>query len=365
MSFNASPPGSRSRPRPGSEGVILLPNAAITGIGRCLPGQVVTNADLEARLDTTDEWIRTRTGIRERRVARPDEATSDFAIPAARQALASAGVAPEDVDLVLCCTATPDHLFPATACLIQDALGCRRAAAFDLAAACSGFIYGVSTANAFIASGIYRTVLVCGAETLTKILDWTDRSSAVLLGDGAGAAVLQAAEPGYGILSAYLGADGSGGALVQQPAGGSRRPATAETVAERLHTFRQNGREVYRFATQIMGDAADRALELAGLEPAAIDWLVPHQANYRIIESAARRFGFPMERVWVNIDRYGNMSTAGIPVALSEAWEQGRLQRGQTVLAVAFGAGLTWGALTMRWAMPSPTAARPGEEVAQ
>jgi 3-oxoacyl-[acyl-carrier-protein] synthase-3 len=336
------------------------------GIGRCLPEQVVTNADLEARLDTTDEWIRTRTGIRERRVARADQATSDLAVPAARQALASAGVAPEDVDLIICCTATPDHLFPATACLIQDALGCRRAAAFDLSAACSGFIYGLATANAFIASGAHRTVLVCGAETLTKILDWTDRSSAVLLGDGAGAALLQPAEPGYGILSTYLGADGAGGPLVQQPAGGSRQPASAETVAARLHTFRQNGREVYRFATQIMGDAADAALGLAGLRAGDVDWLVPHQANLRIIESAARRFGFPMDRVWVNIDRYGNMSTACIPVALSEAAEQGKLRRGQTVLAVAFGAGLTWGAVTMRWSMPAAAGAgQPDQQVAQ
>lgn len=317
---------------------------------------MVTNADLEVRLDTTDEWIRTRTGIRERRAARPDQATSDFAIPAARRALESAGLDPDDVDLVMCCTATPDHLFPATACLIQDALGCKHAAAFDLSAACSGFIYGLATANAFIAAGTYRTVLVVGAETLTKILDWTDRSSAVLLGDGAGAAVLQAAEPGYGILSTYLGADGAGGTLVQQPAGGSRQPATADTVAARLHTFRQNGREVYRFATQIMGDAAERALQLADLDPAAVDWLVPHQANYRIIESAARRFAFPMDKVWVNIDRYGNMSTACIPVALSEASEQGKLRRGQTVLAVAFGAGLTWGAVTMRWAMGNAAA---------
>jgi 3-oxoacyl-[acyl-carrier-protein] synthase-3 len=341
-----------------------MANAAIVGIGRCLPEQVVTNQDLEARLDTTDEWIRTRTGIRERRVARADQATSDFAVPACRQALASAGVAPEDVDLILCCTATPDHLFPATACLIQEALGCRRAAAFDLSAACSGFIYGLATANAFISAGAYRTVLVCGAETLTKILDWTDRSSAVLLGDGAGAAVLQPAEPGYGILSTYLGADGAGGPLVQQPAGGSRQPATAETVAARLHTFRQNGREVYRFATQIMGDAADRALQTAGLPPESIDWLVPHQANYRIIESAARRFGFPMDKVWVNIDRYGNMSTACIPVALSEAAEQGKLRRGQTVLAVAFGAGLTWGAVTMRWSLAA-AAGMAASEVAQ
>lgn len=333
-------------------------------MGYHLPAQVITNADLEARLETTDEWIRTRTGIRERRAAGPDEATSDLAIPAARQALQSAGIGAEEVDLVICCTATPDHLFPSTACLIQNAIGARHAAAFDLSAACSGFIYGLATADAFIRAGIYRTVLVCGAETLTKILDWTDRSSAVLLGDGAGAAVLRPAEPGFGILSTYLGADGAGGSLVIQPAGGSRQPASAKTVAGRLHTFRQNGREVYRFATQIMGDAAEKALAAANLTADQIDWMVPHQANLRIIESAARRFGFPMERVWVNIHRYGNMSTACIPVALAEASQQGRLCRGQTVLAVAFGAGLTWGAVTLRWSMAAAGRLPAADEVA-
>jgi 3-oxoacyl-[acyl-carrier-protein] synthase-3 len=325
--------------------------ATIVGLGRCLPEQVVTNDDLSLRLETDDEWIRTRTGIRERRVAAAHQATSDLAIPAARQALQSAGVDPGEVDLILCCTATPDYLFPATACLIQDAIGAKRAAAFDLGAGCSGFVYGLAVADAFIRAGLYRTVLVCGAETLSKILDWDDRTTAVLLGDGAGAAVLRPAPPGYGILASYLGSDGSGGMLVQQPAGGSRHPASAETVAARMHTFRQNGREVYRFATQIMGDAAERALLAAGLRPEDVDWLVPHQANLRIIEAAARRFAFPMERVWVNIDRYGNMSTASIPVALAEAVEQGRLRPGQVVLAVAFGAGLTWGAVAMRWSM--------------
>ena len=325
------------------------PAAGIIGVGHHLPERVVTNEDLTQLLETSDEWIRTRTGIRTRRLAGPEVATSDLALPAAQQALERAGIGADQLDLILVGTVTPDHAFPSTACVLQERLGAHRAAAMDISAACTGFLYGLATAEAQIRAGSARYVLVVGAEVLSKILNWQDRTTAVLLGDGAGAAVLGPAPEGYGVLSTYLGADGKGGPLVRMPAGGSRQPTTPETLASGLNTFQQNGREVYRFATQIMGDAAEEALTRAGLEPAAVTLLVPHQANYRIIESAARRFGFPMERVWVNIDRFGNTSAASIPIGLSKAVGAGRLQRGDVVLAVAFGGGLTWGSAVLRW----------------
>lgn len=323
--------------------------AGILGAGHYLPARVLTNAELEGRLDTTDEWIRSRTGIRERRVAEPDQATSDLALPAAERALVQAGLDGAELDLILVATVTPDHAFPSTACILQHRLGAVHAAAMDLSAACTGFLYGVATAEALIRAGAARYVLVVGAETLSKILNWQDRSTAILLGDGAGAVVLGPAPAGSGVLATYLGADGAGGPLVCMPAGGSRLPTTPQTLAEGLNTFRQNGREVYRFATQVMGDAAEEALRRAGLAPADVALLVPHQANYRIIEAAARRFDFPLERVWINIDRYGNTSSASIPIGLSEAVAAGRLHPGDVVLAVAFGAGLTWGAVVLRW----------------
>jgi 3-oxoacyl-[acyl-carrier-protein] synthase-3 len=246
-------------------------------------------------------------------------------------------------------TVTPDHSFPSTACILQAALGARWAAAVDVSAACTGFLYGMSTAEALIRAGAARYALVVGAEVLSRILNYRDRSTAILLGDGAGAAVLGPAPAGFGVLATCLGADGTGGPLVRMPAGGSRLPTTPETLAAGLNAFQQNGREVYRFATEIMGDAAEEALARAGLTPADVSLLVPHQANLRIIESAARRFGFPMDRVWVNIDRYGNTSSASIPIGLSEAVAAGRLARGDVVLTVAFGGGLTWGAAVLRW----------------
>ena len=322
---------------------------AILGTGYHVPEARLTNADLEGRLETSDEWIRTRTGIRERRVAAVGEATSDLALPAARQALERAGLRGSDLDLIVVATVTPDHAFPSTGCLLQARLGALHAAAFDISAACTGFLYGLAAVEAMIRAGTARYALVIGAEVLTRILDWQDRGTAVLLGDGAGAAVLGPAAPGFGILSTVLGCDGDGGPLVRMPAGGSRLPASAETVAGRLHTFQQNGREVYRFAIQIMGDAAEEALGRARLRPEDVALLVPHQANFRIIEAAARRFSFPLERVWVNIDRFGNTSSASIPIGLAEAVEAGRLRRGDVALLVAFGAGLTWGAATVRW----------------
>ncbi len=327
----------------------IVPAAGILGVGHYLPPRVVTNADLEQRLDTSDEWIRTRTGIRERRMAEPDQATSDLALPAARMALERAGRTAADLDLIIVATVTPDHAFPSTACVLQHELGAKGSAAMDISAACTGFLYGVATAEAMIRAGSVRYALVVGAEVLSKILNWRDRSTAILLGDGAGAAVLGPCEEGSGILSTYFAADGAGGPLVRMPAGGSRMPTTPETLEQGLNAFWQNGREVYRFATQIMGDAAEEALRRAGLGPEEVSLLVPHQANYRIIESAARRFGFPMERVAVNIDRYGNTSSASIPIALSEATAEKRLTPGDAVLAVAFGGGLTWASAVFRW----------------
>lgn len=338
--------------------------ATIAGVGSCVPDRVITNADLEKMVDTTDEWIRTRTGIRERRVVAGDQATSDLAVEAARRALAEARLDPADLDLIIVATVTPDMPFPATACIVQNRLGATRAAALDLETACSGFVYGLATGAQFIESGLYNNVLVIGAETLSKIVDWTDRRTCVLLGDGAGAAVLQpAAEPDQGLLAFHLGADGGGADLLKQPAGGSRMPASEETVRSGLHYVYMNGREVFKFAVKVMGEAAQAALDKCGLSFADVDYYIPHQANYRIIESSARRFGLPMERVFVNIDRYGNTSSASIPVALDEALTEGRIRSGDLVLLVAFGGGLTWGAAVCRWTLDRP-AARPGTGVA-
>lgn len=321
------------------------------GLGSCVPERVLTNADLERMVDTTDEWIRTRTGIRERRIADPDTATSDLAAVAAQRALDEAGVAAADVDLIIVATVTPDMPFPATACIVQDRLGARKAAAFDLETACSGFVYALAAGAQFIEAGVYDTVLVIGAETLSKIVDWSDRRTCVLLGDGAGAVVLRPVGPDEGVLSFHLGADGSGAELLKVPAGGSRRPASRETVEQRLHYVYMNGREVFKFAVRVMGEAAQAALARCGLTFADVDLYVPHQANYRIIEASAERFGLPMERVYVNIDRYGNTSAASIPVALDEACSRGLLRPGHVALLVAFGGGLTWGAAVVRWTL--------------
>ncbi len=323
--------------------------AGIAGLGLAVPDRILTNFDLEKMVDTSDEWIVTRTGIRERRIAAEGVAASDLAYAAGREALERAGVAPDEVDLIIVATVTPDMPFPATACLVQHRLDARRAAAFDLEAACSGFIYGLAVGSQFIQTGAYENVLVIGAEVLSRIIDWQDRSTCVLMGDGAAAALLRPAPEGYGIIAFYLGADGAGGDLLKVPAGGSRLVASPETVAAGLHYMRMNGREVFRFAVNIMGDAAERVLEKSGLTAADVDWFVPHQANLRIIDASARRFGIPMEKVIVNVDRYGNTSAASVPIALYEAVESGRIKSGDVVLTVAFGGGLTWGAAVMRW----------------
>jgi len=326
-----------------------LRTAAIAGVGSCVGGRVVTNTDLEHMVDTTDEWIRTRTGIHQRRVAEDGVATSDMAMEASRRALARAGVEPAEIDVIIVATVTPDMEFPATTCLVQHRLGAGNAACFDISIGCTGFIYGLSIGQQMIATGRYDTVLVVGAEVLSRITDWRDRSTCVLFGDGAGAAVLRPAQEGRGILAFHLGSDGSGGDYLKLPAGGSRLPACERTVRERLHYTRMNGPEVFKFAVKVMAQGCLAALRRCGLTRADIDLLVPHQANLRIIESALKRLGLSWENVVVNIDRYGNMSSASVPVALDEAVNDGRVRDGDVVVMVSFGAGLSWGACVVRW----------------
>jgi 3-oxoacyl-[acyl-carrier-protein] synthase-3 len=321
----------------------------ITGVGMALPEKVLTNRDIEQIVDTTDEWIRTRTGIRERRVAAPHEATSDFAIKAAREAMAMAGVTAEQIDLIVVGTVTPDMPFPSTACIVQDALGAHRAAAFDLSAACPGWIYGLVMAQQTIASGLYKCALVIGAELLSRLVDWEDRSTCVLFGDAAGATILQPVGEGNGILASVLGSEGAGGCHLMIPAGGTRQPITAEVLASKLQFVKMNGPEVYKFAVRVMNEATVQVLEKAGLTPADLDLLVPHQANLRILEGAMKRLELAPERVVINLDRYGNTSSASIPVALCEALAHGRIKDGDNLVLVSFGAGLVWGAVALRW----------------
>ena len=331
--------------------------AGIIGLGTCVPDKVLTNKDLEKIVDTSDAWITERTGIRERRMADADTATSDLATKAAERALADARVGAGEIDLIIVATATPDMFFPSTACLVQANLGAAGAAAFDLAAGCSGFVYGIVVASQMVKAGLYKKILVVGAETLTKICDWTDRNTCVLFGDGAGAAVIAETKAGCGIIGASLGADGAGGDLLKLPAGGSRLPVSAETVANRQHYIHMNGNEVFKFAVKIMGESAIKALENAGLTPADVDFLIPHQANLRIIQSAAKRLKLPMDKVVVNVDRYGNTSAASIPIALREALDAGRVKDGDTLVAVGFGAGLTWAACVIKWCKEAKTIA--------
>ncbi|MDD4237706.1 MAG: ketoacyl-ACP synthase III [Desulfotomaculaceae bacterium] len=328
-------------------------NAGITGVGAYLPERILTNDELQKMVDTNDEWIRTRSGIKERRITSPEQATSDLAVIAGERALADAGVAPEELGLVIVATSTPDTIFPSTACLVQDRLGAKNAAAFDLAAGCTGFVYALATGSQFVTSGTYKKVLVIGAESLSRITNWEDRKTCVLFGDGAGAVVLSPVPKGYGILSFTLRSDGSKGATLIIPAGGSRLPATRETVEQKLHTIHMDGQEVFKFAVRIMGKAALEVLAAAGLESSDIDYFIPHQANIRIIESAAKRLVLSMEKVLVNLDRYGNTSTASIPLALAEAVHSGRVKQGDHIVVVGFGAGLTWGAAVIKWGSPT------------
>ncbi len=321
----------------------------ILGVGHYVPEKIITNQDMEKMVETSDEWITERTGIKYRHVAAPEEATTDLAYNAAVIALADAGVAAEELDLVILATASSDYIFPSSACLVQARLGAKNAAAFDLAAGCSGFVYSLAVASQMVKSGLYNKILIIGAETLSRIMNWKDRNTCVLFGDGAGAAVVGEVEEGYGVLGIDMGADGNGGKHLIQPGGGSRHPATAETVANNDHTIHMNGHEVFKFAIQIMGKTAKRALANAGMKPEDLDMLFPHQANLRIILSAAKRLKMPMEKVWVNVDRYANTSAASIPIALCEAQAAGALKKGDNILLDGFGAGLTWASIVMKW----------------
>lgn len=324
-------------------------SVGITGTGGFLPEKELSNFDIEKMVETTDEWIRTRTGISNRRIADASVATSDLATEAAKIALNDAGISPEDLDLIIVATVTPDMSFPSTACIVQKNLGAKTAVAFDIEAACSGFIYGMTVGEQFIKTGMYKNVLVIGAETLSKIVDWKDRNTCVLFGDGAGAVVLQKVDDGYGILSTNLGSDGASGGYLTQPAGGSRIPASIESVENNLHFVQMDGSEVFKFAVRIMEKSAIQAIESCGLKIDEIDYLVPHQANIRIIEAAAKRLDLPMDKVHVNLNKYGNMSAASVPVALDEAVRQGNIKRGDVITLVAFGGGLTWGASVIKW----------------
>ncbi|WP_019638126.1 beta-ketoacyl-ACP synthase III [Paenibacillus fonticola] len=324
-------------------------SVGIIGTGKYVPERVLTNAELETMVETNDEWIVSRTGIRERHIAAPEQATSDLAYEAAVRALKSAGITAENLELIIVATVTPDMTFPSTACILQEKLGAKKAAAFDLSAACSGFVYSLAVANGFIQTGMYSNALVIGADTLSRITDYTDRNTCVLFGDGAGAVVLGEVPEGRGFLSFDLGAEGAGGELLKLEGGGSRYPASAETIQSGKHFIYMNGREVFKFAVRVMGTATEEVLRKAGKDKSEIDLFVPHQANIRIIQSAMQRLDLPEEKCVINVDKYANTSAASIPLALVEAAEEGRVQAGDTVLLVGFGGGLTWGASVLVW----------------
>lgn len=314
----------------------------IIGWGKYVPTKVITNADLEKTLDTSDEWIVARSGVRERRVVGEGENTSQMSIAAARDALDMAGIHPKDLDLIIVATSSPDYLTPPISSQVQHGLGARKVGAFTLVTGCTGFVYALATAQHFIASGAYETILIIGAELLSRFIDWNDRATCILFGDGAGAVVMQATDEHCGVLSYILGSDGSGSDHLILPAGGSAKPPTQETLDAGMHTLRMNGREVFKFATRVLGRTLREVIRDAGLEIEDIDLFIPHQANARIIESAARFVKLPKEKVFVNIHKYGNTSAASIPIALCEAFEEGRAEVGDTLAFVAFGAGLTW-----------------------
>lgn len=329
-----------------------MPNAHITGWGIAVPERVMTNHEIAKMVDTTDEWIQERTGIKERRIAGEGETTASLATQAALHALEVANLLPQDLELIICSTSSPEHIFPATACLVQDRLGAPDAGAFDLSAACTGFLFAMNMAAQSIRSGSIKNALVIGSETLSRIVNWEDRSTCILFGDGAGAFVIQASEAPGGIQSAVMHSDGSGGDLLSLPAGGSKIPASLESVQAGLHFVQMNGREVYRFATRVMASATREALAGAGWTIEDLQLVIPHQANKRIIEAAARGLDISLDRVVVNVDHYGNTSTASIPLATVEAVQQGRLKQGDKVVFVGFGGGLTWGAMAVEWSGP-------------
>ncbi|MBF0548638.1 MAG: ketoacyl-ACP synthase III [Candidatus Riflebacteria bacterium] len=326
-----------------------LRRAGILGTGMFLPEKRVTNFDLEKMVDTTDEWIITRTGIRERRFVEPHQKVSDLAIPAAEMALKNSGVSPDKIGMVILATFTPDRLISATACIIQNKLGCKNAAAMDLEVACSGFTYGTTLGSSLIASGFCDYVLVIGGDILSKVLDFTDRNTCVLFGDGAGAIVLGPVEGDEGIFDVLLGADGSGSEHIIIPAGGTGMPTTLKTVEDRLHFVKINGKEVFKFSTKIVGDMIEEVLHRNRLTLNDVSLIIPHQANIRIIESAAKRFDCPMEKFFCNLEKYGNTVAGTIPIGLHEALSQGRIKEGDLVLLVGFGGGLSWGLIAIRW----------------
>lgn len=332
--------------------------AHITGWGMAVPKRIMTNDDITQLVDTSDAWIRERTGIRQRRIANSDETTGSLATKAALRALSVAKVHPAEVDLIIVATSSPEHLFPSTASLVQDRIGAKECGGFDLLAACTGFIYALDIASQAVRTGSINTALVIGSETLSRLINWKDRSTCILFGDGAGAFILQGRDEPGGILSSLLRSDGSGADLLTIPAGGSCIPASSHSVHNDLHFIQMNGREVFRFATRVMSRATSQVIEDAGLNLDDIHLIVPHQANQRIIESAARGLKLPLDRFVINLDRYGNTSTASIPIATCEAIETGRLRAGDHVVFVGFGAGLTWGATTVHWTGPVPSQRR-------
>lgn len=322
--------------------------SGIAGLGYHVPERILTNFDLEKLVETSDEWIRTRTGISERHIAEKGTGTSDLSAQAALKAVAAAGLKPEDIELIIAATTTPDMPLPSCACLVQQKIGARNAAAFDLAAACAGFVYGLATADAFVRSGAYRNVLVIGADQISSFIDWTDRGTCVLFGDGAGAAVVLPRESG-GILSSVIGSDGSHADLLKIAAGGSRQPASAETLRNKQHYLHMNGGEIFKLAVRGMSEAIAAALKKADTQMKDVVCLIPHQANQRIIDAVADRLEFPKERVFMNLAKYGNTSSASCAIALCEALEQGRIQKGDKIMLATFGAGLVWGALVIQW----------------
>ena len=324
--------------------------AKIAGTGSALPERRLTNTDLERMVETTNDWIVQRTGMRERRIAGPQDTTATLATTAAKRALAEANVDPQDLDLIIIATLTPDMMTPSAACLVQHNLGIKKhIGAFDINAACSGFVYSLSTATQFIQTGAFKNILVIGAETLSRVVDYSDRNTCILFGDGAGAAVLtRTDDPKIGLQTFHLGANGDGAPLLNIPAGGSLHPASATTLAEKMHYLKMNGREVYKFAVHQMTESLRSAMESCNLTPDTVKLVVPHQVNQRIIDSATEKMGFPKEKVFINIDKYGNTSAASVPIALDEARKSGRCGSGDWIIMVAFGAGLTWAAATVK-----------------
>jgi 3-oxoacyl-[acyl-carrier-protein] synthase-3 len=340
--MRSSPPHPRRSNKSGR-------TVSIIGTGSYVPERILTNRDLEKIVETSDEWIRSRTGIGERRIAAPEEATSDMATNAALAAMSQAGVSAEQIDLIIVATVTPDMFFPATACWVQKKLGAIRAACFDVSAACSGFIYAMEIAQQFISNHVYNTVLIIGADKLSSIVDWSDRNTCVLFGDGAGAAILRNRGASHGVVTTHMGSDGEFTDILFMPGGGSRCPITSANVDQKLNTIKMLGKETYKQAVTAMSDAADRAMESAGLKYEDIACVIPHQANMRIIEAIAHRMGLPVEKFYVNLEKYGNTSAAAVAIALDEAHRNGRFKIGDYILLVVFGGGLTWASSVIQW----------------